>query len=187
MTTKEELSKSSKKLLLSSDTLPLIWLTIAIMLTGISTIFIVRDAGHWMEGPAVAILVAFMPLTAISYLHFRLPKKQGEFKAIQKVLDSENIGAESFTLDIRQDDSSADYLLPIFFVSFFCGLGFYILFANNAAVLFNGMEWVAAGSPLKSEDGLIQLDTRDTVAAWWQSAFLSLVHMSGRSSIFLGA
>jgi hypothetical protein len=161
MTTKEESSKNSKKLRLAPNTLPLILLAVAIMLTGIVTIFIDRETGHWMEGPAVAILVVFMPLTAISYLHFRLPKKQGEFKAIQKALDSENIAAESFTVDIKQDDSSADYLLPIFFVSFFCGLGFYILFANNAAVLFNGTEWIAAGSgiPLKDENGVIQLDT----------------------------
>jgi hypothetical protein len=161
MTTKEESSKNSKKLRLAPNTLPLILLAVAIMLTGIVTIFIDRETGHWMEGPAVAILVVFMPLTAISYLHFRLPKKQGEFKAIQKALDSENIAAESFTVDIKQDDSSADYLLPIFFVSFFCGLGFYILFANNAAVLFNGTEWIAAGSgtPLKDVNGVIQLDT----------------------------
>jgi hypothetical protein len=44
----------------------------------------------------------------------------------------------------------------------FCGLGFYILFANNAAVLFNGMEWVAAGSPLKDKNGVIQVVQLDT-------------------------
>jgi hypothetical protein len=165
MTSKEEPDKNSKhpeskKLIQAHDTLPLILLTVVIMLTGIVTIFFVRETTHWMEGPAIAILVVFMPLTAISYLHFRLPKKKGEFKAIQKLLDNENTAAESFTADIRQDDSSADYLLPIFFVSFFCGLGFYILFANNAVVLFNGMEWVEAGSPLKDKNGVIQLDTQ---------------------------
>jgi hypothetical protein len=38
------------------------------MLTGIATIFFVRETTHWMEGLAIAILVVFMPLTAISYL-----------------------------------------------------------------------------------------------------------------------
>jgi hypothetical protein len=128
MTSQEEPDKNSKlpeskKLMLAHDTLPLILLTVVIMLTGIATIFFVREPTHWMEGPAITILVVFMPLTAISYLHFRLPKKKSEFKAIQKVLDSENTAVESFTVDIRQDDSSADYLLPIFFVSFFLRAG----------------------------------------------------------------
>jgi hypothetical protein len=105
--------------MLAHDTLPLILLAVVIMLTGIATIFFVRETTHWMEGPAIAILVVFMPSTAISYLHFRLPKKKGEFKAIQKVLDSENTAAESFTVDIRQDDSSEDYLLATFFVSLY--------------------------------------------------------------------
>ncbi len=125
-------------------TLPLIALVIAIVLVGLLTIYLDRD-GHWMQGPAIAILVVFMPLTAISYLHFRLPRKQEEFKAIKKVLRSENSELETFSIDLEQEDASADYLLPIFFVSFFSGLGFYILFSNNAAVLFNGMEWVEAG------------------------------------------
>lgn len=131
---------------LSTGTFPLILLTVVVALFGFAAVLFSQGSNHWMEGPAIAILVVFMPLTAISYLHFRLPKKHEEFKAIKKMLHNENATIESFSVNFNRYDSSMDYLLPVTFVSLFSVLGFYILLSNNAAVLFNGMEWVAAGA-----------------------------------------
>lgn len=97
---------------------------------------------HWMEGPAIAVMVVFIPLTAVSYLRFRLPKKQDEFEVIKRQLHFEEENSELFTAMFGEDRSESDYVLPICFVSFFSILGFYILFANNALVLFNGMQWI---------------------------------------------
>jgi hypothetical protein len=120
-------------------------------------------AGHWMEGPAIAILLIFMPLTAVSYLHFRLPKKKDEFAALKTLLCTDKINAHS--LLISGDEQGDDYLLPIFFVSFFSFLGFYILFANNALVLFNGADWIAAvktSSGINTTDDINNLDFSNT-------------------------
>jgi len=58
-------------------------------------------------------------------------------------LKNENETIETFSVDFHQHNSCADYLLPIFFVTFFSAMGFYILLSNKADVLFKGMEWVA--------------------------------------------
>lgn len=100
------------------------------------------DKSHWMEAPVVALMMCFMPLTAISFLHFRLPKKQDEFLATKRALQLDNDNAESMNAVFEQNNSSSDYLLPIIFVSILSMLGFYILVANYALVLFNGMEWI---------------------------------------------
>lgn len=112
------------------------------IVTALGNAYYQPDTNHWMEGPAVAIMMLFMPLTAVSYLHFRLPKKQDELKVIKRALHFENEDSEAFSMMFSQEDSDADYLLPIFFVSFFSMLGFYILLANNGLVLFSGMDWI---------------------------------------------
>ncbi len=129
-----------------TTTLPLVILTAAIMITGIAIGIVAyfNFEGHWMEAPSIAILVVFMPLTAISFLHFRLPKKMEEFAAVKRALNRENDASEIIALDFDQEESDLDYLLPVSFVTFFSVLGFYILVSNNADVLFNGMDWVIA-------------------------------------------
>lgn len=99
---------------------------------------------HWMEGPLIALLTCFMPLTAISFLHFRLPRIQDDFHETMRALNIDNKGKEAFSGLFVQNESSSDYLLPIFFISLFSMFGFYMLTANNALVLFNGMEWIKA-------------------------------------------
>jgi len=101
-----------------------------------------EDTSHWMEGPATLIMIAFMPLTAITYLHYRLPRKQEEFEAIKSAFHAHNDEPEDFSFVLRRADFPADYVMPIFFVSVFSTLGFSILFSNSAVILFNGVEWI---------------------------------------------
>lgn len=105
---------------------------------------------HWMEGPAIAVMVAFMPLTAISYLHFRLPRKQDEFDNIVDALGVRDDISELSSVIFEQSDVKSDYLLPVGFVSVFCTLGFYILLVKTGNVLFTGTAWIADASDLYS-------------------------------------
>ena len=103
-----------------------------------------EDGSHGMEGPAALVMISFMPLTAITYLHYRLPRKQAEFESIKSALHASTGDPEDLTFFLRREDSPADYIMPIFFVSVISSLGFYILFTNSAEVLFNGIQWVHA-------------------------------------------
>ena len=103
---------------------------------------------HWMEGPSIAVMVAFMPLTAISYLHFRLPRKRDEFDNIVEALGARNYSSEVSNVMFEQSDVQSDYLLPVGFVTVFCTLGFYILLVKNGNVLFTGTAWIADASDL---------------------------------------
>jgi len=137
----------NKPFTLIAHTMPLVLLVIFLLISGLSvslySLYSPSPNRHWMEGIGIAILIIFLPLTAISYLHFRLPMKKEEFKTIRKMLKNENETIETFSVDFHQHNSCADYLLPIFFVTFFSAMGFYILLSNKADVLFKGMEWVA--------------------------------------------
>jgi len=97
---------------------------------------------HWMVPVGIAVMVVFMPLTAISFLHYRLPKKQKEFDKILTTLETVEHGVEVEYSEIDSEYKSSDYLLPILFVTLFSAIGFYILLAGNAHVLFKGVVWV---------------------------------------------
>jgi len=96
---------------------------------------------HWMVPIAIALMVVFMPLTAISFLSYRLPLKQKEYESVLKVLNLDAGGSqtEHFT---DAEYRGTDYLLPVVFVVFFSLMGFYILFADNGTVLLQAMVWV---------------------------------------------
>jgi hypothetical protein len=122
---------------------PGVSLVLVLLLVVIVAIATGLGAGpHWMQGPAIGIMVSFMPLTAITYLHYRLPRKQEEFEAISRTLGGQANDPEMFSIVFHQEESAADYFLPIFFVSFFSTMGFYILFADLGAVLFNAASFV---------------------------------------------
>jgi hypothetical protein len=146
----EKVSPSSDTIITPNTRILLLFVLIIILAGGSSAFW---APGHWMEGPAVAIMMVFMPLTAVSYLHFRLPKKQDEYRAVKKALHTDSENSEVFSVIFDQEDSSADYLLPIFYVSFFSMLGFYILFTNHALVLFNGMEWITQAVSVELRQG----------------------------------
>jgi len=100
------------------------------------------DGSHWMEGPAALIMISFMPLTALTYLHYRLPKKQQEFEIIKEAFHAHSDEPEDFSIILRRSSTPADYVVPIFFVSVFSILGFSILFSDSAVVLFNSDHWI---------------------------------------------
>jgi hypothetical protein len=105
-----------------------------------------EDVVHWMVPLGIAVMVVFMPLTAISFLHYRLPKKQKEFDRIIKSLDATEHGVEVDSFVIDTEYKGSDYLLPVLFVTLFSSLGFYILLAGNALVLFKAVAWVNLAS-----------------------------------------
>lgn len=107
---------------------------------------------HWMEGPAALIMISFMPLTALTYLHYRLPKKQQEFDVIKNAFHINNDEPEDFAIILQRSDHAADYVVPIFFVSVFSILGFSILFSNSAVVLFNSNHWIMTDQELFSTE-----------------------------------
>jgi hypothetical protein len=104
------------------------------------------EATHWIVPLSIATLVVFMPLTAISFLHYRLPKKQKEFQKIIETLSSSEHGAELESFVVDSEHKHSDYFLPVLFVSLFSAIGFYILISGNAQVLFKAMVWVDAVS-----------------------------------------
>ncbi|MFT5419493.1 MAG: hypothetical protein ACI9D5_000233 [Candidatus Endobugula sp.] len=105
-----------------------------------------EDVVHWMVPLGIAVMVVFMPLTAISFLHYRLPKKQKEFDKILKSLDSTEHGVEVDSFVVDTEYKGSDYLLPVLFVTLFSSLGFYILLTGNALVLFKAVAWVNIAS-----------------------------------------
>ena len=128
------------------DIWPLIILIILILIAASVFGCVAYYAGdnkyHWMEGVGMALMVIFMPLTAITFLHFRLPKKQKEFECIKKTLSTQDSESENYSFVFGQEHLGSDYFFPILFVCIFCVLGFYILFSNSAIVLFDGAGWV---------------------------------------------
>ena len=104
---------------------------------------------HWMVPIAIALMAIFLPLTAISFLSYRLPQKQKEFEKIIDALEQDNHSngdmGERASFILNADFRGTDYLLPVIFNTLFCVLGFYILFANEGLVLFHAMEWVNSG------------------------------------------
>ena len=97
---------------------------------------------HWLVPLGIATLVVFMPLTAISFLHYRLPKKQKEFNDILESLSTTEHGVEVDSFVVDSEYKSSDYFLPVLFVTLFSTIGFYILLGGNAQVLFKAMTWV---------------------------------------------
>jgi len=126
------------------------WLIALLALTvGLAAIMAYGEQNsHWMEGPAILIMISFMPLTALTYLHYRLPKKQQEFDVIKDAFHAHNNEPEDFAIILQRSDHAADYVVPIFFVSIFSILGFSILFSNSATVLFNSNHWISTSQEL---------------------------------------
>ena len=64
----------------------LYWMSalLAVAIGGSAMMAYNENSSHWMEGWAALIMISFMPLTALTYLHYRLPKKQQEFAVIKK-------------------------------------------------------------------------------------------------------
>jgi len=92
----------------------------------------------------IFILCSVYPFTAISFLKHRLPKKKLDYIQIQQLLDNKS---SAYSDDdqkktdslFKHDYDGTDYVLPVLFVTLFCLLGFYILFAGKTPIILSGI------------------------------------------------
>ncbi len=123
-----------------AKTFPLLLLVLAIV--GFAAWYTLSPhSQHHFEGPGAALMILFMPITAITFLHYRLPKIHEEFQSIRTALQAGTDEVETISL-VGQEESGIDYVLPILFVSIFGIIGFGILFGNTGTVLLNAIDWV---------------------------------------------
>jgi hypothetical protein len=72
---------------------------------------------------AVVIFTLFMPLTALSFYRFRLPRKKDEFERILALLGLNKDESALWVPSIKSEYSVADYALPVLFASVLTALG----------------------------------------------------------------
>ncbi|MCK5312790.1 MAG: hypothetical protein KAJ62_11810 [Desulfobacteraceae bacterium] len=101
----------------------------------------------------IFILCTFYTFTAISFLKHRLPKKKREYIRIQQLLNNKTV--EYSKEDEKEADSifkrdydGTDYILPVFFVTLFCALGFFVLFSGKSPIVLGGIWSGEAGKML---------------------------------------
>ena len=90
----------------------------------------------------IFVLCSFYTFSVISFLKHRLPKKQIEYRRIRKILGKDkNADDDSLpTKDIFQTEyKGTDYILPVFFVTLFCTLGFWVLFSDKPPLVLTGV------------------------------------------------
>lgn len=77
-------------------------------------------------------LSLFIPLTAFSFYRYRLGRKEEEYDKIISTLKLEETGASLSVPAIKNEYSSVDYVLPVFFSTALCLLGFTALFFGTS-------------------------------------------------------
>jgi len=92
----------------------------------------------------IFVLCSFYMFSAISFLKHRLPKKKREYIRIKQLLNGETAGLskdDEKEVDsiFKSDYDGTDYILPVFFVTLFCVLGFYVLFSGKPAIILSGI------------------------------------------------
>lgn len=92
----------------------------------------------------IFVLCSFYTFAAISFLKHRLPKKKIEYIQIQQLLDNKKVGfskEDKKEVDgvFKHDYDGTDYILPVFFVTLFCVMGFYLLFSGNSPIVLGGI------------------------------------------------
>lgn len=95
-----------------------------------------------MLGLGIFILCSFFTFTAISFRRHRLPKKKREYQRIRRVLGIKGggDGEEQLIDEIFQTEfKGSDYILPVFFVTLFSALGFWVLFSGRPPLILSGI------------------------------------------------
>jgi len=89
----------------------------------------------------IAVLCAFFPFSVISFHKHRLPKKRREYQRIRRILGKGKAASEEELLQevFREEYKGTDYILPVFFVTLFCALGFWVLFAGKPPIVLSGI------------------------------------------------
>jgi hypothetical protein len=90
----------------------------------------------------IFVLCSFYTFSVISFHKHRLPKKLLEYKELHRLL-GKDVNAEEEERQIKDilhtDYKGTDYILPLVFVTLFCALGFYVLFAGNPPLILTGV------------------------------------------------
>jgi hypothetical protein len=90
----------------------------------------------------IFVLCSFFTFSAISFRKHRLPKKLREYKRLRRALGPaiSREGENQLVDEIVQNDYRGwDYALPVFFVTLFCALGFWVLFASEPPLILVGV------------------------------------------------
>ena len=89
----------------------------------------------------IAVLCAFFPFSVISFHRHRLPKKRREYQRIRRILGKDRATGEGEPSEevFGEEYKGTDYILPVFFVTLFCALGFWVLFAGKPPIVLSGI------------------------------------------------
>ncbi len=96
----------------------------------------------------IFVLCSFFAFSAISFFKHRLPKKRREYRRLRRALATEIEQKErldQFDEDrlinelVQNDFRGWDYVLPVFFVTLFCALGFWVLFSTQPPLILAGI------------------------------------------------
>ena len=89
----------------------------------------------------IIVLCSFFPFSVISFQKYRLPKKRREYERIREILGKNDNTGEEETLQhlFREEYKGRDYILPAFFVTLFCALGFWVLFSDKPPIILTGI------------------------------------------------
>lgn len=126
-----------------------------------------------MKVCGVMVLTSFIPLSALSFYLYRLPKKEKEYNKIKEMLDLKETEASLQIPTVKDEYTSIDYTLPIVFATFLCLLG--------STALLLGMELKIANTPSIIFSGITSGNKTNTVIAYQQQSLL-VIGMS-----FIGA
>jgi len=109
----------------------------------------------------IFVLCSFFTFTAISFRKHRLPKKKREYQRIRRVLGMQDEAEEEQLISeiFQTEFKGSDYILPVFFVTLFCALGFWVLFAGKPPLILAGIspDGVSDINPEKLSYGQLSL------------------------------
>lgn len=124
------------------------------------------ESTRYFKIALVAFLSTFMIFSAVSFLLFRIKKKEAEYEKLVRVLGISNNEVEFSTRAIGEEYASGDYLLPLAFVTTVCLFGFSMLLFGADLVSLN---------PGKSNmllTGMFARPPADMQQLRWQSQFV---------------
>lgn len=121
----------------------------------------------------IVVLALFIPLSALSFYLYRLPKKEKEYNKIKEVLGLKETEASLQIPTVKDEYTAIDYALPIVFATILCLLG--------STALLLGMELEIANTTSLIFSGINFDSETNTVIAYQQQSLLVM------SMSFIGA
>lgn len=116
------------------------------------------------KGCLVVLLSSFMIVSAVSFLRFRIKKRESDYQQIINVLGIKSDDARFTTRAVSEEFARRDYYLPVLFATITSMFGFSALFFGEELVFMN------IGKPNLVLTGAIYSGTEDTMQQLrWQS------------------